>query len=427
VGTTAVAAGAAAPRYSGPAVASALDAPYTVFILWETDSAIGQCTGTILDERRVLTAAHCTFGPDGQPLGPANLVLVAGTAQLVSDEPPPEVQFAEVAGIRRHPASAGDEVTPFADVAVLELATPWTLTAAVSPIPLTPVGASISPGAIVRGFGWGGSGPDGIDGHMHTLDMTVGAADDCEPGRVGVACASSPAGGICSGDSGGPIVATDGSGRLLGVASTGAGECTAGTIAGFVDLAAPGIGLWVRGDDAPPAMPETTASPALSAPPLRGGSATCAAPPWTGADVTTTVFAHADTGTVVQDGASTTYVPQRSDVGHELTCRSVAASAGGTASIRAESAVSIVAAELRVVVGRRHLAISYTGAPRLPLRVTASRRSGRPVWSRNARAARRVRLPQLRPGRYRLCVEAPAAGQFAATEACQRWRVRRKR
>jgi len=33
----------------------------------------------------------------------------------------------------------------------------------------------------------------------------------------------------------------------------------------------------------------------------------------------------------------------------------------------------------------------------------------------------------MRPGRYRLCVDAPAAGQFAAAQDCQRWRVKARR
>jgi hypothetical protein len=147
----------------------------------------------------------------------------------------------------------------------------------------------------------------------------------------------------------------------------------------------------------------------------------CAAPAWTNAATTTTVFEHTD-GKVVQEGPSTSYVPRPTDVGHDVRCRSIGDSAGGSATVAAPNTVSIVAAQLAIQPSKNDVVLSYSGAPNLRLRVTVTNSRNRRIWSRDANTSRRLHLPHVRMGVYRVCVDAPAAGQFASAKACRRWR-----
>jgi hypothetical protein len=170
-------------------------------------------------------------------------------------------------------------------------------------------------------------------------------------------------------------------------------------------------------------MPFATAPATLTAPPLTGGAVTCTAPAWTNALTTTSVFEHRDDGKVVQSGPANSYAPTVADVGHQLTCRSVAQAPGGSASEPAETTLSIVAAQLSLRAGKTSVALSYAGAGDLALHLSMTDSRKHEVWKHDAGAARTVKLPTPKAGLYTLCVSAPAAGQFAATQKCQKWRA----
>jgi hypothetical protein len=214
----------------------------------------------------------------------------------------------------------------------------------------------------------------------------------------------------------------------VGVTGTRIGtNCSAGSQLGFADLTAPAIAQFVRGNDSPPPLPMASAPATLAPPPLTGGSATCTAPQWSNAATTTTVFFHRDGGQVVQDGASTSYQPKASDVGHELGCRSVAQAAGGSATAPAATGLKVLAPTLAVRAAKRTATVSYTGADGLKLTATLTNARGRKAWDGTVPASRHVQLPRRASGIYRLCVDAQAAGQFAAAQACTRWRAPKRR
>ncbi|WP_259316273.1 S1 family peptidase [Capillimicrobium parvum] len=409
---------AATPRYVGPQVPSAGDAPYSVLLL----AGFSSRTGSILDESRILTAAHCVY--DGGQVLPPNLFLViAGTNQTVSPAPPAGTEFRSVASIRVHPAYNPATGGP-GDVAILQLTRPLIVNGSVGPIPVTEVGASPALGSVVRGYGWGVQSTDGADdGYEHSLaDMTVRAATDCAPGAAGIFCVQSPTGAACPGDSGGPIVS--GAGLLVGTMSFRVNAtCAAGNVDGIIDLGTPAIGLWVRGNDSPPPMPFTDKPATLAPPPLTGGAATCTGPAWSGSPTLTTVFFHVGDGAVVQSGPSTTYAPGKSDVGATIGCRSHAQTPGGTAEMAAAATIKVQAAPLSVRAAAKSATVSYGGPGDLPVKLVLSR-GGHQAWSRTT-AKRRVALPsRVKAGRrYRLCAAAPAAGPFAAAESCVRWRA----
>lgn len=408
------AAEAASQRIAGGQIVTApSSAPFSVLLMAASGSAVSLCTGSIIDATHLLTAAHCAVNDQGQAYAASDFVFLIGASSVARDEG----LVGPVDRVRVHPAY--DASTGQADVAVLEVP-PMPLSTTISPVPLVGVGAAPPAGTTVRAFGWGETGPDDSEDDERMLDLTVGLPTDCWSGVAAVGCARSEVGGPCPGDSGGPILRD---GVQVGVTSTRLGnDCVAGSQLGFVDLSAPGIAEFVRGNDAPPAMPSTAGGATLVPPPLAGGVATCTAPPWANALTTTTVFFHGDGGAIVQDGPANTYGPQASDAGHELRCRSVAQSLGGTAVAVAAAGVKVLAPQLAVRARQRTAAVSYSGAGDLPLTATLANAKGRSIWTKALGAARTVRLPKVAAGAYELCVTAPAAGQFAADQACQRWR-----
>jgi hypothetical protein len=397
----------------GQVVDAPSSAPFTALIIAASGSASSQCTGSVIDATHVLTAAHCAVNDQGQPFAAGDFLVLIGASTLTRDEG----LIGPVRRVRIHPAY--DPSTGQADVAVLETP-PTPLSNTISPVPLVGVAAAPVAGTTVRAFGWGMSGPDEVDDNERMLDLTVGAPTDCWSGVAAVGCARTDAGGPCPGDSGGPIVRD---GVQIGVTNTRIGnDCVAGSQLGFVDLSAAGIAEFVRGNDAPPAMPSASAPATLVPPPLTGGLATCTAPVWANAATTTSVFFYRDGGAVVQEGPTNTYAPKPSDAGHELGCRSVADSPGGSAIASAAAGVKVLAPQLSLRAGPRSAAFSYSGAGELPLTATLATTKGRILWTKALGARRTVRLPKAAPGAYRLCVNAPAAGQFAGDQACERWR-----
>lgn len=409
----------ASPRIVGGSLVDApSSAPSTAFVFIDSASEIGLCSGSIIDATHILTAAHCAVDEQGHPWAPSDMLVEVGTSTASRED---EGLTGPVLQIRVHPAY--DPETDRADVAVLQVP-PMPLSNTISPAPLVQAGATSPIGAQVRVFGWGDSGPDGaFDGNERMLDLTLDAPNECVWGVPAVGCAHSDAGSTCEGDSGGPVLRD---GVQIGVIDLGIGstDCAAGSVLAFADLSAPGIAEFVRGSDSPPAMPFASAPAKLVPPPLKGGAATCIASSWSNATTTTTVFFHRDGGKVVQQGKADTYLPAPSDTGHVLGCRSVASSPGGTAIVPAAQSFKVLAPHLAVRARNGLAVVSYSGAGDLPLTATlTSPKRRHAVWTNRLGHRRRFKLPSVGHGVYRLCVDAPPAGQFAGDQACVRWRA----
>jgi secreted trypsin-like serine protease len=202
------------------------------------------CGGALIDERTVVTAAHCTYGPTGGTLSPSSIEVVVGRRVATSGDG----DRIDVASVTRHPSF--DRTTMRNDIAVLRLAR----SPAVAVGYLTPTSAADQAWwggglGLERGTdsvgpwiaGWGAT--DAVHGtvpaELHEAKVPIASDDSCARGaapghgtnfdRQSMVCAGLPGtttgSGVdaCQGDSGGPLIAGDGAGawRLVGLTSWG--------------------------------------------------------------------------------------------------------------------------------------------------------------------------------------------------------------
>lgn len=234
------------PRIVGGTPVPIAQAPWQVSI-----SAGGTlCGGALINIDWVVTAAHCVAG-----VSPASLAVYSGIDQLSQRS---TENRSSVSNIVIHPDWNG---TIFrADIALLQLSAPLTLTERIQLIALP---SSVDPAtwpaqgtqAVISG--WGATSFNGtVSNQLNAATVSILAGptgNSC--GSYGGSfqaiddiCAGVPSGGVdtCQGDSGGPLVVTDGGVPLLaGVTSVG-NECALPNFPGIYTRVTTYTG-WIRG------------------------------------------------------------------------------------------------------------------------------------------------------------------------------------
>ena len=207
--------------------ASIADHPYVVYLT--TADGFQFCGGTLVEDIKVITAAHCTVGKQ-----PADIVVVAGR----EDKESGAGVASPVGEIWVHPEFA--DVRSGNDVSVLTLT---------QPVPYEPLDlpreddadlyAAGAPGLIL---GWGRVTADGQPSrYLMQASVPVMTDPACTKSYPAykpeaMVCAGVPEGGIdsCQGDSGGPLILD---GKLAGITSWGEGCAAPGKPGVYTRLA----------------------------------------------------------------------------------------------------------------------------------------------------------------------------------------------
>ena len=191
---------------------------------------IQSCAGTVINDRFILTAAHCLEPPE--PLIKDPEVFTSLGIWIGDQTDPHNLALCQAAGIKRvitHPDYVKDAVN-MTDVALVELLRPLTFSASLTPICLP----DFTDFDNFLAAGWGYTDHEMNDPEcLMQADLAVVSEAACREVYSGISdhemCAGDEERNVCPGDSGGPLMS-----RREGVVYQ-AGVTAAGTTVGLSD------------------------------------------------------------------------------------------------------------------------------------------------------------------------------------------------
>lgn len=176
------------------------------------------CGGSIYNNRSIITAAHCMFGPDGG----RNYTMDELSVSVGSSAKSKGAVFGVLTRVT-HPDYTNGSPN---DIAVLRLSKPLVFSDTVQPIALAKEQPVV--GAIASATGWGATDVKGQPPRLIYPEYLQGIGNkielDCQKYYMDPVANSSicTLAGICGGDSGGPLVANR---ELVGIVSTSNADC----------------------------------------------------------------------------------------------------------------------------------------------------------------------------------------------------------
>ncbi|XP_006903129.1 PREDICTED: granzyme H-like [Elephantulus edwardii] len=174
--------------------------PFMAYVVLFQDGEWKRCSGFLVEEDIVLTAAHCWGSLMTVILGAHDIVLQEKTRQNI-----------DVKKAIPHPKY--NNMTDINDIMILQLDTKAQLTAAVGLIRLPGESDHVRPGQVCSVAGWGNISVNEQTSKLHEVDLVIQEDFQCESrvldyDRTTELCVGDPQKKMCSseGDSGGPLI-----------------------------------------------------------------------------------------------------------------------------------------------------------------------------------------------------------------------------
>ncbi|CAG0893001.1 unnamed protein product [Darwinula stevensoni] len=219
------------PLIVGGNLAQTGEAPFMVRLVIDFPSGPSTCGGSVINEKNVLTAAHCLVDTSEKATGG---IAIAGTNYVDTTTNPvtfgPTAQSISFASYDYHRTNFKKGY----DIAIIHLSSSLVFNDNVQPICLPTSDDKNLAGCTNYAYGWGDtSAPDGQQSpDLKKLRVNVKSMAFCsslgflKSAQLCVSAYTGPA-GVCAGDSGGPVVTTY-NGRLYqsGITSYGPTSCT---------------------------------------------------------------------------------------------------------------------------------------------------------------------------------------------------------
>lgn len=207
--------------FGGRSVPSASKFPWMAAIVDNIGNQVF-CTGSLINNRYILTAAHCLLNRDESMIH-----VVLGESDITS---PASTSLYRVSRLFSHPSFTGLSSMQN-DLALIELDRLVVLSEKIKPICLPKAGPRYFGSLAIAG--WGLLSPNGVQPRIlqeaRVIQRSQSYCSNIYAGKYSYTdhiCANGPSSGVCNGDSGGPLMySSSGKYFQVGIVSYGSSNC----------------------------------------------------------------------------------------------------------------------------------------------------------------------------------------------------------